>query len=123
MQLFFYANSDNGHKDRLESAIHGVVPAASVEFFESLDDFRERLHLLIEPNSIAVLLAGNREELLRMQMLRKLLPEISVILVLPDRSESTIGLAHILLPRFLTQKDDPFTDLQEVLHKMVRSSR
>jgi hypothetical protein len=58
-----------------------------------------------------------------MQMLRKLLPEIYVILVLPDRSESTLGLAHLLMPRFLTQKDDPFTDLQEVLSKMVQSSR
>jgi len=123
MQLFFYANSGNGHKDRLEAAIHGVVSAERVEFFESFDDFRERLHCLIEPNSIAVLLAGNREELLKMQMLRKLLPEIFVVLVLPDRSENTIGLAHALLPRFLTQIDDPFTDLQEVLFKMVRSSR
>ena len=87
MQLFFYANSGNGHKERLEAAIHGVVPASRVESFESLDDFRERLHCLIEPNSIAVLLASDREDLIRMQMLRKLLPEIFVILVLPDQSE------------------------------------
>jgi hypothetical protein len=123
MQLFYYANTDNGYKQKLETVIHGAIPGKRVEFFESLDDFGERLHCLIEPNSIAVLLAGNREELLRMQMLRKLLPEIYVILVLPDRSESTLGLAHLLMPRFLTQKDDPFTDLQEVLSKMVQSSR
>jgi hypothetical protein len=123
MQTFFYASTNNGHRERLEAAIHAVIPGDSVEFFESLDDFRERLHRMIDPNSIAVLLAVNREELLRMQMLRKLLPEISVILVLPDRAENTIELAHALLPRFLIQKDDPFADLQEVLYKMVRSSR
>jgi hypothetical protein len=123
MQLFFYANSGNGQKNRLETAIHGVVPGACVEFFGTLDEFRERLHCLIEPNSIAVLLASDREELIRMQMFRKLLPEIFVILVLPDQSENTIALAHALMPRYLVQKDDPFTDLQGVLTKMALSTR
>jgi hypothetical protein len=123
MQLFFYSCTDNAHKKRLEAAIYKVIPGKSVEFFETLDDLEERLHRIIEPGSLAVLFAINREELLRMQMLRELLPEIHVILVLPDRTESTIGLAHLLLPRFLTQKEDSFTDLQEVLDKMVRNSR
>jgi len=123
MQLFYYASSDNAHKKRLEAAIYEVIPGKSVEFYETLDDLRERLRRIIEPGSIAVLFAINRQELLRMQMLRALLPEIYIILVLPDRTESTIGLAHLLLPRFLTQKEDPFTDLKEVLNKMVRSSR
>ena len=123
MQLFYYASSNNAHKKRLEAAIYEVIPGKSVEFFETLDDLGERLHRIIEPGSIAVLFAINREELLRMQMLRELLPEIHVILVLPDRTESTIGLAHLLLPRFLTQKEDPFTDLKKVLNKMVRNSR
>ena len=123
MQLFFYSSTDNAHKKRLEAAIYKVIPGKSIEFFETLDDLRARLRRIIEPGSIAVFFAINRNELLRMQMLRELLPEIYVILVLPDRTESTIGLAHLLLPRFLTQKEDPFTDLQEVLNKMVRNSR
>jgi hypothetical protein len=123
MQLFFYSSTDNAHKKRLEAAIYNVIPGKSVEFFETLDDLRVRLRRIIEPDSIAVFFAINRKELLRMQMLRELLPEIYVILVLPDRTASTIGLAHLLLPRFLTQKEDPFTDLQEVLNKMVRNSR
>ena len=122
MQLFFYSSSDNAHKKRLEAKIHEVIAAKRIEFFESLGDLRERLHRIIEPGSIAVLFVINREELLRMLMLRELLPEIFVILILPDRSESTIGLAHLLLPRFLTQKEDPFADLKEVLIKMVRKS-
>jgi hypothetical protein len=53
-------------------------------------------------------------------MLRELLPEIYVILVIPDWQESTVKLAHLLLPRFLSQKADSFTDLIKVLKKMVR---
>ncbi len=121
MQLFFFASSDNDHTKRLEAAIHEVIPEQCVEFFGTLDDFRERLRRMIEPKSVAVLYAINQEELVGMQMLRELLPEIYVILVLPDRKERTIGLAHLLLPRFLAQKEDLFTDLQEVLFKMVRN--
>ncbi len=76
----------------------------------------------IEPNSIAVLSASSRDELQQMQPFRGLLTEIYIILVIPDRKKSTIELAHLLLPRFLSQKTDNFVDLGKVLNKMVRAS-
>ena len=75
----------------------------------------------IEPDSIAVLSASNREELQQMQLLRGLLTEIYVIVVIPDRKKSTIELAHLLLPRFLSQKEDNFMDLSKVLNKMYKT--
>jgi hypothetical protein len=123
MHLFLFASRDDAPRQRLRSAIHEVIADDAVENFVSLDDFRERLHRIVEPDSIAVLVALNREELLKMQILRKLLPEIYVVLVLPDRTESTLELAHLLLPRFLAHRDDPFTDLQGVLLKMAAHSR
>jgi hypothetical protein len=57
-----------------------------------------------------------------MQLLRGLLTEIYVIVVIPDRKDSTIRLAHLLLPRFLSQKKDNFIDLSKVLNKMYRNS-
>jgi len=77
----------------------------------------------IEPDSIAVLSASNREELQRMQLLRELLTEIYVILVIPDRKKNTLELAHLLLPRFLSQKKDNFIDLGKVLNKMYINSQ
>ncbi len=56
-----------------------------------------------------------------MQPLRGLLTEIYVVLVIPDRKKSTIELAHLLLPRFLSQKKDDFVDLSKVLDKMHRT--
>lgn len=123
MHLFFLASLDDADKLRLQAAIHDVIPDSAVEHFVSLDDFRDRLHRIVEPDSIAVLFAADREELLKMQILRKLLPEIYVILILPDRTESTLGLAHLLLPRFLAQRDDLFMDLRKVLTAMIRRSR
>ncbi|MCX6566983.1 MAG: hypothetical protein NTW38_11280 [Candidatus Aminicenantes bacterium] len=77
----------------------------------------------VEPDSIAVLSVSNREELQKMQTLRQLLPEIYVILVIPDRKKSTIALAHLLLPRFLSQRNSDFTALKIVLHKMYVNSQ
>ena len=108
MQLLFYSSGDDQNKKRLEAAVHKVIPESQIELFKRLDDFRERLRRPIEPDSIAVLSASNREELQQMQLLRGLLTEIYVIVVIPDRKESTIRLAHLLLPRFLSQKESDF---------------
>jgi hypothetical protein len=122
MQLLLYSSWDNQNKKRLEAAVHNGIPESQIELFNRLDDFRERLRMPIEPDSIAVLSASNRRELQRMQLLRGLLTEIFIVLVLPDRKKSTVELAHLLLPRFLSQKNDNFMDLSKVLNKMYRTS-
>jgi len=122
MQLLFYSSGDDQNHKRLQAAVHKVIPKSQIESFKSLGDFRERLRLPIEPDSIAVLSASNRQELQQMQLLRGLLTEIYVVLVIPDRKKSTIELAHLLLPRFLSQKKDDFLDLSKVLNKMHRTS-
>jgi len=122
MQLLFYSSGDDQNKKRLEAAVHQVIPESRIELFKRLVDFRERLRMPVEPESIAVLMASDREELQRMQLLRGLLTEIFVVLVIPDRKKSTIELAHLLLPRFLSQTEDSFRDLSKVLNKMVRTT-
>jgi hypothetical protein len=123
MRLLFYSNGDDQNKKRLEAAVHKVIPESKIELFQRLNDFRDRLRRPIEPDSIAVLSASNREELQQMQLLRGLLTEIYVIVVIPDRKKSTIELAHLLLPRFLSQKESDFVDLQTVLNKMYCNSQ
>lgn len=123
MQLLFYSSGDDQNKKRLEAAVHKVIPENKIELFKRLDDFRERLRRPVEPDSIAVLSASNREELQQMNLLRRLLIEIYVILVIPDRKKGTIELAHLLLPRFLSQANSDFTDFKSVLNKMYINSQ
>jgi hypothetical protein len=122
MQAFFYSSADGQNKKRLEEAVHKAIPENQIERFKTLGEFQQRLRMPVEPDSIAVLFASSREELQRMQALRGLLTEIYVVLVVPDRKTSTIELAHLLLPRFLSQKNDDFADLGKVINKMVRTS-
>ena len=123
MQLLFYSSGDDQDEKRLEAAVHQIIPESKIELFKSLDDLRERLRRPVEPDSIAVLSALNQEELQQMQGFRRLLTEIYVILVIPDRKKSTIGLAHLLLPRFLSQVKSDFADLKIVLDKMYLNSQ
>jgi hypothetical protein len=120
MQLLFYASGNDRDKKRLEAALHDAVLGRAIELFTRLDVLRERFRSIVEPDSIVVLLATDREELQKMQIFRELLTEIYVILVIPDWQESTVKLAHRLLPRYLNQKTDRFTDLVKVLKKMIR---
>jgi hypothetical protein len=122
MQLLFYTGRNDMNTNRLEEAVYQAVQGREIERFTQLDSLRERFRFIVEPDSIAVLFAADRKELQEMQTLRHLLPEIYVILVIPDWNESTVKLAHLLLPRFLSQKEDSFTDLIEVLKKMVGPS-
>lgn len=122
MNTLFYSSADDQNTKRLAAAVQRVIPENQIELFQRLDDFRARLRMSLEPNSIAVLSASSREELRKLQQLRELLTEIYVVLVIPDRKKSTIELAHLLLPRFLSQKKDDFVDLGKVLDKMVRTS-
>lgn len=122
VNTLFYASRDDKNRKRLEAAVHQVIPEGKIELFERLSALRGRLRVPVEPDSIAVLLASDGEELQKMQMLRELLTEIYVVLVIPDRKPGTIKLAHLLLPRFLSQKDNRFTDLKKVLNKMYRTS-
>ncbi len=123
MKLLFYSSGDDQNEKRLKAAIHKVIPESKIEVFKRLDDLRERLRRPVEPDSIAVLLASNREELQQMQVLRRLLVEIYVVLVIPDRKKSTIELAHRLLARFLSQANSDFSDLSKVLNKMHMNSQ
>jgi hypothetical protein len=121
MRLLLYSCCDDQNNKRLESAVQKVIPESQIEPFKSLGKFGERLRMPVEPDSIAVLSASSRKELLQMQPLRGLLTEIYVVLVIPDRKKGTIELAHLLLPRFLSQKNDDFADLSKVLDKIYRT--
>jgi len=119
-----YSRGENENHKRLLRAVHKVIPQGRIELFNSLDDVRERLQTPVEPDSVAVLSASSQDELRQMNLLLKeLLPEIYVILVIPDRKKSTIELAHQLLPRFLSQEDSDFSDLKIILNRMYRNSQ
>jgi len=123
MKLLFYSGGTDQNTNKLEAAVHQAIPERQIELIKKLDNLEERLRMPVEPDSIAVLSVSNRKELQKLHELRGLLTETYVILVLPDQKKSTLALAHLLLPRFLSRKDSDFADLIIVLHKMYLNSQ
>jgi hypothetical protein len=119
VQLLLYASKDDENGKRLMAAVHEALPQRPIGIFRQLSALQGGLRTLIAPDSIAVLSAVDQAELQRLQTLRGLLTEIFVVLVVPDCKKSTIRLAHLLLPRFISQKEDSFSDLKKVLKKIV----
>jgi hypothetical protein len=103
------------------AAVHEALPHRPIRIFQQLTALQELLRTIVEPGSIAVLSAVDQAELRQMQALRGLLTEIFIVLVIPDYKKSTIRLAQLLLPRFISQKEDSYSDLKEVLKKMVNT--
>lgn len=122
MQLMLYNSKNDENGQRLTAAVQEALPHRPIGIFRQLTDLQELLCTIVEPDSIAILSAVDQVELRRMQELRGLLTEIFVVLVVPDCKKSTIRLAHLMLPRFISQKEDTYSDLKEVLKKMVSTS-
>lgn len=122
MQLMLYTSKNDENGQRLTVAVQEALPHRPIGIFRQLTDLQELLRTIVEPDSIAILSAVDQVELRRMQELRGLLTEIFVVLVVPDCKKSTIRLAHLMLPRFISQKGDTYSDLKEVLKKMVSTS-
>jgi len=96
-----------------------LVPEERLEVYRSIEELAHGLHRLYDHDTIVLLRARDREELLRIVSLRDLLEGLRVILLLPDREEETISLAHRLRPRFLSNSESDFSDTMSVLQKMI----
>jgi hypothetical protein len=121
MQLLFYASKNDTNENRLEAAIRSATPGGTIEHFSRLTGLRDRLRSIVEPDSIMILAAVDKSELLEMQAFRAMLSEIFIILVLPDRQKGTIRLAHLLRPRYIGNLTDDFSDLNQIVSKMIRT--
>jgi hypothetical protein len=121
MQFLFYASSSGSDENRILAAFKAAAPGRNIEHFTKLADMEERLRVLVEPNSIAILVAADEGELRKMQEFRDLVTDIYVILLIPDWQESTIKLAHLLRPRYLSQIKNDSIELDQVITKMIHS--
>jgi len=101
------------------ASLRTLVPDERVETYTSIEELANRLLHLVDHDAIVILQAGDRQELLRILSLRDVLQGVRVILLVPDREEETISLAHRLRPRFLANSESGFSDTMSVVQKML----
>ena len=123
MNVLFYIPVTGEASERIHGVVQMVPRKTKTEVFRSIKDLSWRLSRPAESPTIAVLLAGNKEDLLGIASIRHLLSEIPIILILPVRDQDTTAMGHSLSPRFLTYMDGNFAEGGAVLGKMLENYR
>jgi len=120
MKLVFYADGNAEAGDRLLQKIKDQVSANIVDAYRSLDDFQQGLLRQRREPNIGVLMAANAAELQRLITLGKLLTDMRILLVLPDRHKETVAAGHRLRPRYLGYADSDFEDVVAVVKQILK---
>lgn len=123
MELVVYAKENVAASTELEAAIRKAVPGQDIATYRSLEELERRLQQPRKDWKLAVLKTCSGEELKSILLMRDLLSDLHLIVILPDRDEETISLAHQLGPRFLSYADNDLNDIGSVLTNLVRRLR
>lgn len=119
MKILLYSSAEEEPKIGIRERLRNLVPEENLEIYRSIEELVHGLYRLYSYDTILLLQAKDREELLRIVSLRDLLQGLRVILLIPDREGDTISLAHRLRPRFLSNSENDFSDTFSVLQKML----
>jgi hypothetical protein len=119
VKILFYSSTKEDPGMGIGARLKTLVPEEKVEVYRSIEELSHGLRRLYDHETIVILQARDREELLRIVSLRDVLQGLRVILLIPDREEETISLAHRLRPRFLSNNEDDLSDTLSVLRKML----
>ncbi len=121
MNVFFYLPVTSEIDSRIQKVVEMARSMAKTEVFRSIENLSSKLSRPADGFVIAVLLAGNKKDLVDLAFIRHLLSDTPIILVLPDREESAAIIGYGLVPRFLTYMDSNLMEVGAVLKKMIEN--
>ena len=124
MEFFLYAKRKTGHLELLHREIDKIIPCIVVHAFNNIDTLCQQLknNTITKNNrTITLLLIDDREELQEVIKRHDQLSETRIMLILPDKEPETIKLGHRLFPRYQDFIDSNFTEVGEVLRKLIQT--
>lgn len=119
MNLIVYLSGTKEINNQLLQVISRAAPDALLDVYFTIDELTNRLRQPFLNVGLAVLYAATRADLMELIFLEKVLGELRLVLILPDRDPSTVAKAHELRPRFLALVENDFGELESVLKRMA----
>ena len=116
--IFFSPLIDEGNR-LLNNLIDHFTAVSGLEIYRTIDTLCERLREPQTNDIILVLFTTSKSSLLEIISITKLLQDVKIVLVLPDRKDETIAKGHMLRPRFVTYADTDFKELYSVINRMA----
>jgi len=121
MNLILYVHQDASEKgDHFKRIIEQNFKKTETTTFRTFNAFKARLNQPhIYDKEIFILFADSKNRLTELLKLMDLMDDKRIIVILPDQSKATLSLALKFFPRFFTPISDIYTDLCQVLTKMM----
>ena len=123
MAVLLYASQTSSAGRKLKQIVKSLIPEEETEIYLTIDSLSRRLRQPRNNLSIAVLLAFTKKDLSDLLSIGDLFWGFRIILILPDREQSTIAKGHIFRPRFITYADNNFLEVAAVLDKMLEKDK
>lgn len=121
--VLYYPAEAAGPGQQLQEVLNNTLPDIRLERFM---DFEELVTALKRPEAepaVIVLMISKRIELEAFLILRPALQKAEVILVLPDESRETVGLAQRLNPYYICLAGENFVELATVIDEILQERR
>lgn len=122
MKVFVYVNSRDDLVKEFLSEISMLSAKEHMIVYHSLNDLTTQLRQPKDEQTVIVLFAATREELVDILLIRDYLLDRKLIIILPDKEQDTIAKGYSLHPRFLTFADSDFGDTVAVINKMTKNT-
>jgi hypothetical protein len=118
MTVIYYNPASSDCAERLQKILIAETKG-DLEIYGSIDRFLNRLLQPDFDSKIAVVVICTPSEIYRICSLKKIINDVRVILILPDRSSETLSAAYRLHPRFIAYADSDLQDVALILRRMI----
>ena len=123
LKILLYLPNDNTVGARLLRLIERLAFNEEIEIYRKIDSLIKRLRKSTYDIDVSCLMIANKKQLSGFLPFKELLRNLKTILILPDREHYTISSGHEFYPRYISFIDGDFTDIGEVLEKMIKNKQ
>ncbi|HAA05845.1 MAG TPA: hypothetical protein DCZ69_18720 [Syntrophobacteraceae bacterium] len=120
MNVVCYLDAQHDSSQKLAALVQSFVPQAQVMICHTKEELTRRLLQPTQDVRAAVLLAHDHQQLNFLLSLRELFSDCRIILVLPDRTPSTVAQGHGFRPRLLTYVDTDFIPMVRAVLERIQ---
>lgn len=121
MDIIYFSAAFSKEDEKLLHIVRKLSSKQNILICRTVEDLTSVLKGPHEDEILVILYAHSKDLLLDVFSFRKILLEHKLILIIPDREQETISLAHRFHPRYLTYVDSDFRVLEQVLKKIIQN--
>ncbi len=122
MECIFYEKKSGVIAGKIIWLMKAFAVENKTELYQTIKKLSLRLTRPVEEQSVVLLIAADRLDLLAILEIQKLLGDIHLIIILPDREDESVSIGYKLKPCFLTYVNGDLSEVYAILRKMLELS-